>query len=221
MAFTDAVFDGVALLEGIESRRADDLTQLPVQLAARKFIPLTTLGLDELIEVLRPNALVDARMRKHLRPRPQIDLAPLTIGLGPNFIAGENVHLAIETSWGADLGKIITQGATKTLEGEPREIEGHARDRYVYAPHAGIFHTHHNIGDIVSAGEELARVDETPLLSPISGVLRGLTHDDVPVKQTTKVIEIDPRLDNPQVSGIAERPAKIAVGVLEAIQQNE
>jgi xanthine dehydrogenase accessory factor len=217
MAFTDAVFDGIALLEGIESRRADDLTLLPAQLAAREFIPLSTLSFNALLEHLHPDILIDARMRKHQQPETQISLAPLTIGLGPNFSAGENVHIAIETSWGADLGKVITHGVTKALEGEPKEIEGHARDRYVYAPHTGIFQTQHHIGDIVSTGEELARVDETPLLSPIAGVLRGLTHDGVPVKEKTKVIEVDPRINHSQVNGIGERPARIAEGVLEAI----
>jgi hypothetical protein len=41
----------------------------------------------------------------------------------------------------------------------------------------------------------------------------------VPLK--TKVIEIDPRIENAQVTGIAERPARIAQGVLQAVQDWE
>jgi len=218
MAFTDAVFDGSAFLEGIASRRCDDLTLLPAQLTGREFIPLTTLRLDTWLERFHPDILIDARMRKHQQPESQIALAPLTIGLGPNFIAGETVHLAIETGWGADLGKVIARGTTNPLEGEPKEIEGHARDRYVYAPRAGLFRTDHQIGDVVAEGEELACIDTTPMLAPIAGVLRGLSHDGVPVTVKTKVIEVDPRLDAPQITGIAERPARIAEGVLTAIQ---
>jgi hypothetical protein len=35
---------------------------------------------------------------------------------------------------------------------EPREIGGHGRDRYVYAPLDGVFHTKARIGDAVRQG---------------------------------------------------------------------
>jgi xanthine dehydrogenase accessory factor len=41
--------------------------------------------------------LVDARMRRREVPEEQRGIAPLTIGLGPNFVAGGNVDIAIET----------------------------------------------------------------------------------------------------------------------------
>jgi xanthine dehydrogenase accessory factor len=218
MAFTDALFDGSAWLEGVEARRLDDLTRLETWLAAREVLPVTALDFAALLQVLRPQALVDARMRKHLQPENQLSLAPLTIGLGPNFVAGETVRLAVETGWGEHLGKVLAHGAPQPLEGEPKAIAGHARDRYVYAPQAGIFETTRQIGERVTEGEELARIGETRLFAPISGVLRGLTHDNVPVQVKTKVIEVDPRADAPQVAGIGERPARIAAGVLAAIQ---
>jgi xanthine dehydrogenase accessory factor len=221
MAFADAVFDGRATLEGIESQKVDELTLLHELLLDHKIIPLVTEDFSKTLEILRPQVLVDARMRKHSQPEVQIKFARLTIGLGPNFTAGETVHLAIETGWGEDLGKIVEHGATNPLQGEPRKIEGHARDRYVYAPVAGKFSTTHQIGDMVEAEQEVARIDSTPLLAPILGILRGLTHDGVPVSQKTKVIEIDPRIKNAQVTGIADRPARIAKGVLSAIQNWE
>jgi xanthine dehydrogenase accessory factor len=219
MAFADAVFDGSAILEGVESRKVDDLAQLREMLSEQKIIPLVTEEFSKTLEILRPQVLVDARMKKHSQPETQIHLASLTIGLGPNFIAGETVHLAIETGWGEDLGKIIERGATNPLRGEPREIEGHARDRYVYSPVDGKFTTEHQIGDVVEAGQEVARVSSIPLFAPINGTLRGLTRDGVPVLPKTKVIEIDPRIKNAQVTGIGERPARIAKGVLEAVQK--
>jgi xanthine dehydrogenase accessory factor len=57
-----------------------------------------------------------------------------------------------------------------------------------------------------------------PVTAPLRGVLRGgLTHDGVPVAAGTKVIEIDPRGNPALVHGIGERPARIAAGVLRAI----
>lgn len=220
MSFTDAVFDGSAMLDGIEAKLLERLDLLGGILAAHNVIPVWTKDFYELKDTLRPQILVDARMRKHAQPKAQRSLAPLTIGLGPNFIAGETVHLAIETGWNS-LGKIVAHGKTKPLEGEPREIEGHARDRYVYAPRAGIFHTELQVGDIVQKDEEVARIDSTPLHAPITGMLRGLTRDNIFVPQKTKVIEIDPRSEGAQISGIGERPAKIAEGVLTAIQNWE
>jgi len=143
---------------------------------------------------------------------------PFTIGLGPNFTVGETVHAAIETGWNEDLGKVLWNGATRPLEGEPQKIAGHARDRYVYAPAAGIFRTKLNVGDMVSAGQEVARIGDASLCANIDGMLRGLTHDGVPVLQKTKVIEVDPRGEKAKISGIGERPGRIAEGVLEAVE---
>ncbi|MEW6400889.1 MAG: hypothetical protein AB1649_03760 [Chloroflexota bacterium] len=218
MSFTDAVFDGQAVLDGVEARRLTRLDLMRDTLTAHQFIPLIVEDFNELLQTLEPHVLVDARMRKHSQPEVQLGLAELTIGLGPNFTAGETTHLAIETGWGESLGQIVERGTTNPLQGEPREIEGHARDRYVYAPTAGIFHTTLQIGDTVTQGQEVARMDSTSLLAPITGTLRGLTRDGVPVAQKTKVIEVDPQAGNAQVSGIGERPARIAEGVLTAIQ---
>lgn len=217
MSFTDAVFDGHAVLEEVEAKLIRDSTLLRDALTAHQHIPVV---LDDFFEP-PPAVVVDARMRKHSQPESQIHQAALTIGLGPNFIAGETTHLVIETARGDSLGQIIERGQSIPLQGEPLEIEGHARDRYVYAPTAGTFHTSLQIGDQVETGQQLARIDATPLLASIPGILRGLTHNHVPVTQRTKVIEIDPRIGHAQVSGIAERPAQIAQGVLQAIQEWE
>lgn len=220
MAFADAIFDSEVTLEGVTAKRLEGVN-LRSELISPTFIPVVVSDLFRLIRKLRPHVLVDARMRKHKKPTRQIHLAPLTIGLGTNFSAGRNVHVAIETARGEDLGRVITSGGTAPLQGEPISIEGHARDRYLYAPCAGRFKTTFQIGDMVTEGQVIAVINETPLTAPISGVLRGITHDDVPVEMRTKVIEIDPRGERAQVAGIGERPARIADGVLQAVQDWE
>ncbi len=219
MALADAIFDGTALLEGVQGKRVDDVPQIINLLEAREIIPVTTLKLDSVLAALKPEVIVDARMRKHEQPETQITLAPFTVGLGPNFVAGETVHAAVETGWGEELGKVIWSGTTRPLEGEPQTIAGHARDRYVYAPDAGMFRTGEQIGSAVTAGQELAKIGEVRLYAPISGIIRGITHDGVPVAKKTKVIEIDPRGEQAQIAGIAKRPELIANGVLEALKR--
>lgn len=218
MAFTDAIFDGRAEVEGVTALRADSIPDLLQGLSNRQCIPVTILDFDMVLRSLQPLILIDGRMRKHSLPEPQIHLAQLTIGLGPNFIAGETVHLAVETAWGDELGKVVTRGSTKPLGGEPQNIAGHARDRYVYSPQAGTFRTRYQIGDLVEQGQPIAFVGDTPLPAPIKGVIRGLTHDGVPVEKGTKVIEVDPRLSEAQIAGIAFRPRRIAEGVCLAVQ---
>lgn len=221
MSFSDAVFDERALLDVVEAQFIKRLYLLRGALVTHQVIPVIVKDIYELLKTLHPAILVDARMRKHLQPEVQLELAELTIGLGPNFTAGETTDIAIETNWGKSLGHLIEQGTMSILQGEPREIDGHARDRYVYAPAAGTFHTSFQIGDSVTQGQKIARIDSTALLAPITGILRGLTHDGVPVTPKTKIIEVDPRIHNAQIAGIAERPARIAEGVFTAIQNWE
>lgn len=218
MAFTDAIFAGSAWLEGIEARRVDNVAGLLERLTARQVIPLITLDLSRTLEAMAPDILIDARMRKRRQPEGQRGLAPLTIGLGPNFVAGQTTDWVVETSWGDELGRVIEQGATRPLAGEPREIAGHGRDRYVYAPKAGLFRTTFEIGEAVSEGQTVAYIDTEPLPAPLNGVIRGLTHEGVPVAVGTKVIEVDPRGAEAVISGIGERPGRIAAGVLQAVE---
>jgi len=218
MSFTDAIYDGEVALDGVLAKRVGRFSMVRGLVISHELIPVLVGNLFRLIEKLRPQILVDARMRKHKKPSRQIHLAPLTIGLGPNFVAGVNVRLAVETARGNDLGRVITRGGTSPLEGEPIAFEGHARERYVYAPLAGRFCTSHQIGEAVEAEQEIAHIHSTPLCAPIAGLIRGLTHDGALVELRTKVIEIDPRFENAQISGIGERPVKIAEGVLGAIQ---
>lgn len=220
MAFADAIFDGEVTLVGVTAKRVEKIN-LRGLLLSPTFIPVVVSDFDRLMKKLRPQVLVDARMQKHKKPLRQFQLAALVIGLGPNFIAGDNVHIAVETARGDDLGKMILRGPTKQLKGEPIAMEGFARERYVYAPVAGKFTTGFRIGEVVAVGQEIASINSTPLHAPISGIIRGITHNDVPIDLHTKVIEIDPRGEQAQLTGIGERPARIAQGVLTAIQNWE
>jgi xanthine dehydrogenase accessory factor len=216
MAFADAIFDGRATLDGVEAIRVDDPDAVAAILASRIAVPVVVGDFTAVLELIAPRVLIDARMRKRDCPEAQRGLAPLTIGLGPNFVAGHTTDVVVETSW-EQLGRVVTRGATLPFRGEPRAITGHARDRYVYAPVPGTLLTSHTIGQHVAAGEVIARIDGALLAAPLSGVLRGLTHDGVPVAAGTKVIEIDPRGDPALVRGVTERPARIAGGVLQVL----
>jgi xanthine dehydrogenase accessory factor len=218
MALVDAVFDGACSLDGVLARRIDDVAALASVVSQGEVVAVTVAALETVLGALAVDVLVDARMRKRVRPERQLELAPLTIGLGPNVVAGETTHVAIETQWGEDLGKVLAAGATRALGGEPRSFDGHGRDRFVYAPLAGVLRTSASIAQRVRAGELVATIGDEPLAAPLDGILRGLTHDGVAVDAGAKVLEVDPRGDVSKVVGIGERPRRIAEGVLRAIE---
>lgn len=221
MAFTDAVFDGTAMLDGVTACRIDLPATLHEAMAAREAVPVTIAPFDTVLKAANWSALIDARMRKRVVPESQRGLAPLTIGLGPNFVAGQTVDLAIETGWGDRLGEIITSGPTLPLAGEPRSLGGVGRARFIYAPVAGRFETAARIGEQVSAGMTVATIGDAPLTAPLSGVVRGLTRSGVVVPTAAKVIEIDPRGDPFSAFGLGERPRRIAEGVQRALAKTQ
>jgi xanthine dehydrogenase accessory factor len=219
MAFADAIFDGYATLDGLTGIRVQTPAELRHTLSAGDAVPVASTPFSEIAGAVFWSALVDARMRKRAVPEPQRGMAPLVIGLGPNFVAGSNVDVAVETMWGDRLGEVIESGSTAALAGEPRPIGGAARERFVYAPEAGRFITSARIGDRVEEGAVVAKIGDISLRAPIGGVLRGLTRSGVNVSARTKVIEVDPRGDMAGVVGLGERPRRIAEGVLKALSR--
>jgi xanthine dehydrogenase accessory factor len=213
MAFVDAVFDGQASLEGIVAQRIGAAQDALVVGSKADSLAVYTGPFDDLLALTPWGVLVDARMRKRAHAEDQRGHAALVIGLGPGFTVGENCHTAVETGWD-DLGTILTKGSTASLRGEPRALLGHARDRLVYAPRAGIFNSIRRIGDTVKNGETVGTIDGVPLCAPLSGILRGLTRSGVRVDTGTKLIEIDPRGDPASAFGLGERPQRIAEAVL-------
>lgn len=217
MAFTDAVFDGTATLDGLTARCVETAAELRDALTTGEVVPVATEAFSQMLGAVPWSAVIDARMRKRAVPEGQRGIAPLTIGLGPNFVAGATVDLAIETSWGDRLGAVIEAGPTLPLAGEPRAIGGVGRARFVYAPIRGRFETNARIGDRVEETAVVASIGGVALHAPIAGVIRGLTRNGVEVAIRTKVIEVDPRGDPAAAFGLGERPQRIAEGVLKAL----
>ena len=218
MAFIDALFDGGALLEGVPARHVADTEVLRMMALRGSAVPAFCGTLEQAVAALDADVIVDARMRKREAPEVQLGLAALTLGLGPGFVAGRTVDLAVETAWGEMLGAVIGHGAPAPLCGEPRMILGHSRARFVYAPVGGRIESRHRIGDEVVKGDEVARIGSTPLHAPLTGVLVGLTRPGVAVREGAKVVEVDPRGERRLAFGIGERGRTIAAGVLRAVE---
>jgi xanthine dehydrogenase accessory factor len=216
MAFTDALFDGVATLEGVQAQWLADLAAVEMCWATARSIPLVTLPESLLAAAIRFDGIVDATMRRNCIPPDQRNLTACFIGLGPGYAPGHNCHVAIETQWGPSMGQVLLEGAAAERSGGPRALAGVTRARFGIAPAAGIWRTASRLGAAVGVGEAVGTLGEHTIRAPLSGHLRGLARDGVQVSAGQRLVEVDPRSE-PQIFGLGERPRAIATGVARAL----
>lgn len=220
VAFSEAVYDGAATVEGVTATRIDDVSQIDAVLD-RSEVPLLVDPSGESIRALRPAAVVDAILAKR-NLGTSMDMAPLTVALGPGFEAGRDVHYVVETMRGHDLGRVIASGSAAANTGIPGNIGGYGVERVVRAPNPGVFHLRRDIGSIVSAGEIIGAVasaeGETPVRANISGLLRGILRNGYPVTAGFKLADVDPRLEElKNCFTISDKARCIAGSVLELV----
>ena len=156
VAFSEAVYDGSATVEGVTAVRAGDVREAAEMLGAGK-LPLLVDPLGESIRRLRPAAVVDAILAKR-NLGTTMDMAHLTVALGPGFVAGADVHYVIETMRGHNLGRIIASGSALPNTGVPGLIGGVGAQRVIHAPAAGVFRMLREIGSVVEAGKPVGAI---------------------------------------------------------------
>jgi xanthine dehydrogenase accessory factor len=219
MAYASAIYEGRITLDGVMAEHACSLGHAFALLRSRTAIPVLASADEKILTALEPGVIVDARLRKKERSTSRVSDAPLVIGLGPGFKAGVESHLVIETNRGPNLGRIITEGEADAYTGEPIEIAGHSKDRYLYAPRAGVFHTPLDLAARVEAGQTVGDIEGEPLVAKVSGIIRGIVKDGLSVKAGTKLVDIDPRGDPAYLSELSQKAWTIADAVLTAIHQ--
>ena len=215
VSFCEAVFEKEKEVEGVKARLVS--TESEIRHAwTQGWLPLIIDPDANIRKLIKPAVVVDAILAKeNLGTR--ISDAPLVIGLGPGFRAGEDVHVVVETNRGHNLGRIIEKGEAEPNTGVPGNIDGYTRERVLRAPAAGIFRAKKKIGDAVQAGETVAEADGVPVKARISGVLRGILRDGIRVKEQMKAGDIDPRGTRENCFTISDKSRAIAGGILEAI----
>jgi hypothetical protein len=215
MAFHDALFGDPATVEEIEGVLAENAWSIAAAVARPRSVAVTPMPLNDLIGIRSPEIIVDARMQKHSITPDYRGLAKLTIGLGPNFMVGENCDFAVETH-PAKTGSLLDEGATAIADGQARSLGGVGRERFVYSGPGGLWHTPLEIGMRVFSRYVLGYLDGQPILTPIDGILRGVARDGVRAPANVKLIEIDPRGRFASWTGIDARGRAIAEATLQA-----
>jgi xanthine dehydrogenase accessory factor len=214
VSFAEAIYDGRAVVEGIEGVTAADVDAVRRLFEAGKIAVIV----DPEAAVrhqLRSVLLVDAILAKrNLGTR--IDDAPAVVALGPGFTAGVDVHVVVETKRGHTLGRVITEGEALPNTGIPGEVGGFGEQRVLRAPAAGVFRGRREIGDLVSRDEIVGHVGDVPVRASLDGVLRGLLHSGLEVTPGLKVGDVDPRATREHCFQVSDKALAIAGGVLEA-----
>ncbi|MBR4576816.1 MAG: EF2563 family selenium-dependent molybdenum hydroxylase system protein [Clostridia bacterium] len=220
VAFSEAVYDGTATVENVTAVRIGTAEEAE-DAWRRGQVPLLVDPAGDSIRQLKPEAVVDAILaKKNLGTT--MDMAELTIALGPGFEAGKDVHYVIETMRGHNLGRIIPQGCAAPNTGIPGIIGGYGAERVIHSPAAGTFRQMREIGDTVQAGETIGTVDcgneRIPVRTQISGILRGIIRDGFPVTEGFKLADTDPRLEEKKnCFTISDKARCIAGSVLELV----
>lgn len=215
VSLCEAVYEGVFTVENITGERCEP-GDIPAVLA-RGHIPVLVDPGASVIETLRPDVVVDAIIAKK-NIGTAMNMAKIVVGVGPGFTAGRDVHAVVETNRGHDLGRVILNGSAQPDSGVPGVIGGYAKERVLYAPKAGRITNIKKIGDHVEAGEAVATVDGQPVLSAISGTLRGLIRDGYPVIKGFKTADVDPRDVSAHCHTISDKARLVGFGTLLAIQ---
>ena len=220
VALSEAAYDGTAAVEDVTAVRIDSVEQAKGILQQGK-VPLLVDPAGESIRQLKPAVVVDAILaKKNLGTR--MDMAPLTIALGPGFEAGRDVHYVIETMRGHNLGRIISSGCAMPNTGIPGVIAGYGAERVIHSPASGIFRAQREIADEVRAGETIGTVEtgeeRIPVQTKIPGILRGIIRDGFSVTKGFKLADVDPRLEEKgNCFTISDKARCIAGSVLELV----
>lgn len=260
VSFCEAVYDGSAVVEGVTARLVPALADAETDtetysgendtpaahIVSEKWdssaieavleageVPLLIDQKGESIALLKPDVVVDAIIaKKNLGTT--INMAPLMIGVGPGFTAGQDVHLVIESMRGHNLARIITDGMAQPNTGVPGNIAGFTSERVIHAPAAGYIHDVRKIGDIVQKGDEIARIypdkesydnalsEYVPVNATITGIIRGLIREGYYFRKGFKIADIDPRESEiTNCFTISDKARSIAGSVLEAVSAFE
>jgi xanthine dehydrogenase accessory factor len=216
-AYSEAVYETLKTIEGVTAERCLPTVENVYRLWREGKIPLVVDPEVNVRGMLRPDVLVNALMLKRTSNIKTSD-APLVIGIGPGFLAGQNVHMVIETKNGINLGKVLFDGASEDGDSENSE-EGYGETQIYCADEAGVFITDREIGEVVSQGDEVGRLGEEIIVAPLSGVIRGLLRSEMRVLPKTRLIEIDPLNGESSCHEMREEMRAISGGVLEAIMR--
>ena len=215
VAFSRAVYEGSCTIEGITAEVCKGLDDV-LDCLRRDNIPVVVDEDAKIIDVLKPEVVVDAILAKR-NINTAINQAPMVIGVGPGFTAGDDCHYVIETKRGHYLGRVIEKGSAIPNTGVPGEIGGFSAERIIRAEAEGFFRPLKEIGDRVEKGSVVAESGGAEIRARMTGIIRGMLQEGVAVVPGMKCGDIDARCEPEYCHQISDKALAISGGVLEAV----
>ncbi len=215
VSFSEAIYDTTKMVEELTAERALPSLEQIYRVWRVGKIPIVVDPELTVKPLLKPDVIINAMMLKR-ETHTKITDAPLVIGIGPGFTASGDVHIVIESNFNRNLGNVIVEGESE----KPLENNGLDREGIICAEDAGVFTTEKNIGDSILKEDIIGKLNEIPLKSPISGVLRGILRSEGKVLKNAKLAEIDPDNDKSSCFIIRDKMRIISGSVLEAIMMS-
>ena len=231
VCFSEAILDGTKVIQGVCARFVHNVEEVVAANSAGE-IAVAALDLDDVLHGWQPKIFVEAAMlRKNWGLKR--NLAPVVIALGPGYVARKDCDAVVDTVRGPQVGAVLEVTGERLESEPPAQIMGFANERAVKAVRDGIFFTQHRIGGEVDRGERIGTVVSVygvedfrkgvpvdasyPVTARISGVLRGLLRDGVPVKHGDRIADVDPRGRTDDLDHISDKSHRVAEGVHEAL----
>jgi len=215
VSFSEAIYDGETSVEGVKAVFADNL-KAALSILEDENVPVLIDEKGLSINQIKPVAVVDAILAKKNMGTHK-NMAPVTVGVGPGFYAGDDVHYVVETQRGHYLGRVIYKGSAALNSGIPGIIMGYGKERVIKSPQEGLIKHVRKIGDLVNEGDLICYVGDEEVRASISGVIRGLIRENLYVPNGLKIGDIDPRKEIDYAYTISDKARAVAGGVLEAI----
>lgn len=221
VALCEAVYAGKATVEGMTGVLIHSLSDA-VEVWQAGQVPVLVDEAAACVNILQPDIVIDAIIaKKNLGTH--IDMAPLTIALGPGFTAGMDVHAVVETKRGHNLGRVILEGSAAPNSGIPGVIAGFGKERVLHAPAAGVLHVVQDIGSVVEQRQVIAEIttaagEVVPVCATLTGIIRGMIREGFAVTKGFKIADIDPRQEElANCFTISDKARCIAGSVLELV----
>lgn len=221
VSFCEAVYDGEAFVEGVLSQLIEDVSQCE-KVWEQGEIPILVDEDGSAIKHLKPDVVIDAILAKKNMGTTR-EMAPLTIALGPGFLAGADVDFVIETKRGHDLGRVIEEGWAVPNTGIPGMIGGYGKERVIHSPGTGVIHNKAKIAELVKKDQVLAEIctedgKKIPVFASLDGVLRGIIREGYQVFDGMKIADIDPRKEQKKnCNTISDKARCIAGSIVEIL----